>query len=99
MQHRADARAQGVYQGVYAAGFSAVTMAAPTLITFTAIEHGTAGRFPNEYALANSIQHPLNVYVREADLVDPLDTWLASAFAPVQVEHSRTMLATCPDRV
>lgn len=39
----ADPRAQGVYQGVYATGSSAATMAAPALITFTAIEHGTAG--------------------------------------------------------
>ncbi|WP_327350350.1 MFS transporter [Streptomyces sp. NBC_01304] len=39
----ADARAQGVYQGVYYSGFSAATMAGPALITLTAIEHGTAG--------------------------------------------------------
>ncbi|MEU3465562.1 MFS transporter [Streptomyces sp. NPDC006733] len=39
----ADARAQGVYQGVYYAGFSAATMAGPALITLTAIDHGTAG--------------------------------------------------------
>ncbi|MEV0096302.1 MFS transporter [Streptomyces sp. NPDC050738] len=39
----ADARSQGVYQGVYSTGFSAATMAGPALITLTAIEHGTAG--------------------------------------------------------
>ncbi|WP_329121998.1 MFS transporter [Streptomyces sp. NBC_01465] len=39
----ADARAQGVYQGVYSTGFSAATMAGPALITLTAIDHGTAG--------------------------------------------------------
>ncbi len=39
-------------------------------------------RFPNEYALANTIDHPRNVYLNEADLLAPLDDWLAGAFAP-----------------
>ncbi|WP_338701715.1 MFS transporter [Streptomyces sp. Q6] len=39
----ADARAQGVYQGVFNSGQAAATMAAPALVTVTAIEHGTAG--------------------------------------------------------
>ncbi|MFD5321155.1 recombinase family protein, partial [Streptomyces sp. NPDC127098] len=45
-------------------------------------------RFPNEYAIANKIDHPLNVYVREADFSYRLDTWLAGAFAPDRIEHS-----------
>ncbi|MEU7876186.1 hypothetical protein [Dactylosporangium sp. NPDC049140] len=40
-------------------------------------------RFPQEYALANAIDHPRNVILREDILVDPLDAWLASAFDPV----------------
>ncbi|MCX4830100.1 MFS transporter [Streptomyces sp. NBC_01016] len=39
----ADARAQGVYQGVFNSGQAAATMAAPALVTVTAIRHGTAG--------------------------------------------------------
>ncbi|MEU6391085.1 MFS transporter [Streptomyces sp. NPDC046939] len=39
----ADARAQGVYQGVFNSGQAAATMAAPALVTVTAIEHGAAG--------------------------------------------------------
>ncbi|MFI7383891.1 MFS transporter [Streptomyces sp. NPDC049813] len=39
----ADARAQGVYQGVFNSGQAAATMAAPALVTVTAIDHGAAG--------------------------------------------------------
>jgi site-specific DNA recombinase len=39
-------------------------------------------RFPNEYALANRVQHPLNVTLRQDAVLDPLDAWLASKFAP-----------------
>ncbi|MET9498060.1 MFS transporter [Streptomyces sp. NPDC006552] len=39
----ADAGAQGVYQGVFHSGQAAATMAAPALVTATAIDHGAAG--------------------------------------------------------
>lgn len=39
-------------------------------------------RFPNEYAIANKLDHPRNVYVREEEFVDPLDKWLAQVFDP-----------------
>ncbi|MGW2425307.1 MFS transporter [Streptomyces sp. NPDC001709] len=39
----ADARAHGVYQGVFGAGTSAGMMAGPALVTVTAIAHGSAG--------------------------------------------------------
>src|SRR5712691_3105653 len=39
-------------------------------------------RFPNEYALANRVQHPLNVTLRQDAVLDPLDTLLASKFGP-----------------
>ncbi|MFE3113017.1 hypothetical protein ACFXKJ_08985 [Kitasatospora indigofera] len=45
-------------------------------------------RFPDEYALANHVQHPRNVHVREADLVGPLDAWIARAFAPGSLERT-----------
>jgi site-specific DNA recombinase len=36
--------------------------------------------FPEQYALANRIEHPRSVYVREELILPPLDTWLATAF-------------------
>ncbi len=39
-------------------------------------------RFPSEYALANKVAHPLNVTLRQDDLLDPLDEWLATKFKP-----------------
>ncbi|MGC4864625.1 recombinase family protein [Micromonospora sp. DT53] len=49
-------------------------------------------RFPQEYALANQVQHPSNVYLREDTLTDPLDTWLASAFAAGRIEQTITAM-------
>ncbi|MCM0673276.1 hypothetical protein NCC78_00805 [Micromonospora phytophila] len=43
-------------------------------------------RFLQKYALANQVEHPGNVCLREDALTDPLDTWLASAFAPHRIE-------------
>jgi site-specific DNA recombinase len=39
-------------------------------------------RFPSEYALANRLQHPLNVTLRQDVLLGPLDAWLATKFDP-----------------
>ena len=39
-------------------------------------------RFPNEYALANRVRHPLNVTLRQDAILAPLDAWLAQKFAP-----------------
>jgi site-specific DNA recombinase len=39
-------------------------------------------RFPQEYALANRVEHPRNVYLREADLLPRLDAWLGKYFTP-----------------
>lgn len=39
-------------------------------------------RYPNEYALANHVQHPRNVYLAERGIIPALDTWLIKAFAP-----------------
>jgi site-specific DNA recombinase len=38
--------------------------------------------FPTECALANRVDHPRSLYVREETILPPLDAWLASAFDP-----------------
>jgi site-specific DNA recombinase len=42
-------------------------------------------RYPAEYALANHVQHPRNVYLREPDVLPLIDQWLMQAFAPHRV--------------
>ncbi|MFI9379541.1 recombinase family protein [Kutzneria sp. NPDC052558] len=63
--------------------------------------HGMAHyrcRFPNEYAIANKIDHPLTVYVREDAILGELDGWLARAFDPERVNRSLAALeAAQPD--
>jgi site-specific DNA recombinase len=49
-------------------------------------------RFPQEYALANRVKHPRNVYVAERDLIGPLDTWLGKAFAPANLDRTISSL-------
>src|SRR5262249_12931754 len=43
-------------------------------------------RFPDQYAIANKLAHPRNVYVREDQLTEPLDDWLLTALAPHNLE-------------
>jgi site-specific DNA recombinase len=43
-------------------------------------------RYPNEYGLANRVEHPRNIFVRENDVLPQLDGWLAKAFAPHHIE-------------
>ncbi len=57
--------------------------------------HGRAHyrcRYPQEYAVANSIDHPLAVYIREDAVLPALDGWLATAFAPARVEENLAAL-------
>jgi hypothetical protein len=54
-------------------------------------------RYPEEYALANHVQHPRNVILREADLIAPLDTWLTRAFAPHRLEATITAMIDAAD--
>jgi site-specific DNA recombinase len=49
-------------------------------------------RFPSEYAIANKVDHPITVYLREAAVLGPLDTWLARAFDPSRIEHTLTSM-------
>jgi site-specific DNA recombinase len=39
-------------------------------------------RYPSEYAASRSLEHPLNVYLREDRVLPRLDSWLGSLFAP-----------------
>ncbi|MET8329701.1 zinc ribbon domain-containing protein [Streptomyces sp. NPDC005181] len=56
-------------------------------------------RFPEEYALANRVQHPRNVYLREAWIIPPLDAWLAKIFLPHRLDETIDLMAACaPDR-
>jgi hypothetical protein len=45
-------------------------------------------RYPQEYALANKVVHPQNVYLREDALIGQLDRWLAGFFAPGRIERT-----------
>ena len=53
--------------------------------------HGRAHyrcRYPSEYAVANELDHPKNVYVREDQILRPLDGWLAQVFDPGQLDST-----------
>ena len=55
-------------------------------------------RFPNEYGLANKIEHPRNIYLAERELLDPLDQWLSNCFAPHRLADTLDQLyRTQPD--
>jgi len=58
--------------------------------------HGTSYyrcRFAAEYALAEHIDHPKTVHLREEAVVPELDRWLAQAFAPSNLDHTCELLA------
>ncbi|QGK72255.1 recombinase family protein [Allosaccharopolyspora coralli] len=50
-------------------------------------------RFPSEYAIANKLDHPRSVYLREDQLTPALDSWLAEVFAPDRVRSTLEQLA------
>jgi site-specific DNA recombinase len=50
-------------------------------------------RYPAEYALANRVDHPKTVYVREADVLGDVDDWLAELFAAEAIDETVTQLA------
>lgn len=54
-------------------------------------------RFPEEYALANHLMHPRNVYLREDRVVPRLDRWLGRLFAPHNVDQTLDVLAAAQD--
>ncbi|GGX22709.1 recombinase family protein [Streptomyces noursei] len=51
-------------------------------------------RFPEEYALANRIHHPRNVYLREKWITPALDDWLTRVFQPHRLDDTIDLMAT-----
>jgi site-specific DNA recombinase len=51
-------------------------------------------RFPAEYALANQVEHPLNVNLREDAIIGHVDKWLAREFAPHRLSDTIHDLAS-----
>ena len=49
-------------------------------------------RFPTEYALANTVTHPRNVYLAERHVLPALDDWLATVFDPPTLEQTITTM-------
>ena len=55
-------------------------------------------KFPTEYAVADKIDHPRTVYVREDQILDELDPWLCRIFTPANSSADGRDLARCPER-
>jgi site-specific DNA recombinase len=53
-------------------------------------------RFAAEYALANHVDHPLSVTVREDAVIGRVDRWLAREFAPHRLTQTIRDLAAAP---
>ncbi|MFP8959970.1 recombinase family protein [Streptomyces nanhaiensis] len=54
-------------------------------------------RFPEQYALANRVPHPRNVYLREKWLTPALDDWLAGVFQPHRLDETIDLMAAAED--
>ena len=50
-------------------------------------------RYPSEYAASAGFDHPVNVYLREADLLPKLDAWLARLVSPANIQATCHRLA------
>ena len=50
-------------------------------------------RYPLEYALANDVEHPRTVLVREDWIVEALDAWLLQLFEPERIDQTVAQLA------
>ena len=48
----------------------------------------TTAAGPEQYALAKTLTHPRNIHLREDQLVPPLEDWLLTALAPLQLEDT-----------
>ncbi|GAA2406066.1 recombinase family protein [Actinomadura vinacea] len=51
-------------------------------------------RFPDEYALVNNLEHPKVVYLREAEIIGPVEEWLATGFSPERIAATIETMAT-----
>lgn len=47
---------------------------------------------PAEYALANRVSHPKNVYLKEPDVLGRVDDWLTELFDPGAIDDTLTQL-------
>ena len=56
--------------------------------------------FSEEYALANRVPHPRNIYLRESWITTPLDNWLATVFLPHRLDDTIDLMAAAaaPDQ-
>lgn len=50
-------------------------------------------RFPRDFAPAPGMDHPRTVYVRESAIVPKLDEWIATLFAPANLDETCRALA------
>ena len=50
-------------------------------------------RVPAEYALANKVDHPATIYLREDQVVPALDTWIATVFDPANLDATIAALS------
>jgi site-specific DNA recombinase len=53
--------------------------------------------FTSEYAIANKIDHPKAVYIKESAMVPRLDEWLTGLFDPLNIEATVGALASVGD--
>lgn len=56
-------------------------------------------RFPAEYAPANRVQHPVNVHLREDQLIGEVTGWLAREFAPYRLRATLAGALRLPSSV
>jgi site-specific DNA recombinase len=54
--------------------------------------------FPTEYAQANHIRHPRAIYLREAEVIPELDTWLTKTLDPRHLPATLNALAAAQHR-
>jgi site-specific DNA recombinase len=50
-------------------------------------------RYPSEYALPRRLEHPPTVYLRETQIVPPLDEWISRLFEPERLDETCHALA------
>lgn len=50
-------------------------------------------RYPSDYALANRVEHPKNVIMREDLATGPIDHWIGSVFEPSRRDQTIQLLA------
>jgi site-specific DNA recombinase len=56
-------------------------------------------RFPAEYALANKVSHPRNVYLREDAFAARVTHWLTGLFAPGRLEQTIDQMTAAQDGI